>query len=134
MSNETRVVQTWDELPPVVSDGGEHFSTRVLERKYRELENQLEQWRSLGNQLWPYCRFWGLFGAELPAVLAATELARLLGHDTSQAIAAQAASDATVDTVERIATWMTESGWIRRMAPDAREKFLKELRGLVKPE
>lgn len=67
-------------------------------------------------------------------MLAAADLARLLGHDTNQAIAAQAASDATVDTVERVAAWMTESGWIRRMAPDAREKFLKELRGLVGPE
>ena len=31
-----RVVTTWDELPPVLQDGGELFSTRVLERKHRE--------------------------------------------------------------------------------------------------
>lgn len=31
-----RLVKTWDELPPVLQDGGEFFSTRVLERKHRE--------------------------------------------------------------------------------------------------
>ncbi|WP_417459139.1 hypothetical protein [Kordiimonas sp.] len=33
---DTKIVKTWDELPPVTSSGGEFFSTRVLERKHRE--------------------------------------------------------------------------------------------------
>ncbi|MHC4332514.1 MAG: hypothetical protein ACYSUV_02040 [Planctomycetota bacterium] len=35
MSTPT-VVRRWNALNPVVTDGGEHFSTRVLEHKYRE--------------------------------------------------------------------------------------------------
>jgi len=31
-----RIVRTWDELNPVVSDGYEQISTRVLEKKYRD--------------------------------------------------------------------------------------------------
>jgi len=36
------VVKSWDQLPPVVSDQGEYFSTRLLERKYREMKITLE--------------------------------------------------------------------------------------------
>ena len=32
--SKPKIVQKWDELPPVVWDGEESFSTRVLERKY----------------------------------------------------------------------------------------------------
>lgn len=38
---EAKVVKTWDELPPVVSDQGEYFSTRVLERKHRKMQSAL---------------------------------------------------------------------------------------------
>lgn len=40
--DEVRVVKTWDELPPFVSNGCDVFSTRVLEKKSREMFNALE--------------------------------------------------------------------------------------------
>lgn len=39
---QPRIVKTWDELPPVVFDQGEAFSTRVLERQHREMQSELE--------------------------------------------------------------------------------------------
>jgi len=30
-----KIVKTWDSLPPVIYDGREAISTRVLEKKYR---------------------------------------------------------------------------------------------------
>jgi len=41
MATEPKVVKTWDELPPVVFDQGDAFSTRVLERKYRKMEEAM---------------------------------------------------------------------------------------------
>ena len=38
---EIKVVTSWDQLPPVVYDGEEAFSTRVLEDKYRKMENAM---------------------------------------------------------------------------------------------
>ncbi len=34
-------VKSWDALPPVVQGQGELFSTRILERKYRKMEDAL---------------------------------------------------------------------------------------------
>lgn len=39
---QPRVVKTWDELPPVVQAHGEVFSTRVLEKQYRDIQTELE--------------------------------------------------------------------------------------------
>jgi len=33
-----KIVRSWDEMPPVVFDGDEAFSTRLLERRYRKME------------------------------------------------------------------------------------------------
>lgn len=38
-----KIVKTWDEMPPVVFDGAEAFSTRVLERNYREMQVALQK-------------------------------------------------------------------------------------------
>jgi hypothetical protein len=43
-----KIVQTWDEIPPVVFDQGEAFSTRALERKYRTMQEALEMIADLG--------------------------------------------------------------------------------------
>jgi hypothetical protein len=39
---QIRIVKSWDELPPVVSAEGETFSTRVLEKQFRETQSELE--------------------------------------------------------------------------------------------
>jgi hypothetical protein len=91
---------------------------------------ELEKWRSCGRRLWPYIRYFGLFGADLPAIEAAADMARLLGEDTQAAVSQRAAEDAAAQTIEHIATWIVDSNWIKRMAPDKREEFLKSLRGL----
>ena len=39
---EPRIARTWDSLPPVVYDGDEAISTRVLEYKYRQMTNVAE--------------------------------------------------------------------------------------------
>jgi hypothetical protein len=39
--NEPKIVKAWDEMPPVVFDGHEAFSTRFLARKYREMESAM---------------------------------------------------------------------------------------------
>jgi len=39
---EIQTVKSWDQLPPVVTNQGEAFSTRVLERKYRTMKEALE--------------------------------------------------------------------------------------------
>lgn len=36
MMADVKIVKTWDELPVVVQNDGEWFSTRVLERKHRD--------------------------------------------------------------------------------------------------
>lgn len=94
-------------------------------------ESELDKWRDCGHRLYPYVRYFGLFGADLPAIEAVADLARLLGEDTQSAVSQRAASDAAANTVEFIANWMIESNWIKRMSPDKREQFLKELRGLL---
>jgi hypothetical protein len=40
-TTEPKVVKTWDELPPIVFDQGEAFSTRVLERQHRNMFDAL---------------------------------------------------------------------------------------------
>ena len=42
MVNEIKVVRHWDSMPPVLHDQGQAYSTRVLERKYRRMEDALE--------------------------------------------------------------------------------------------
>jgi hypothetical protein len=42
MADEIRKPRTWDELPPVVYADGEYFSTRILERNYRKMEDALD--------------------------------------------------------------------------------------------
>ena len=37
-----RIARTWDSIPPVVYDGDEAISTRVLERQHRDLLEALE--------------------------------------------------------------------------------------------
>lgn len=44
--SDIRVVRSWDELPPVVQQGGESFSTRVLERQHRDMADQIAQLRA----------------------------------------------------------------------------------------
>jgi len=39
--SEIRIVKTWDEIPPVVQDGVEFFSLRVLEKNYHDMKAQL---------------------------------------------------------------------------------------------
>jgi hypothetical protein len=39
---EIRKIKTWDALPPVVFGQGEAFSTRILEHRYRTMENALQ--------------------------------------------------------------------------------------------
>ena len=38
-----RIVRTWDEMPTVVYSEGEAFSTRILERKCREMERAMQK-------------------------------------------------------------------------------------------
>lgn len=37
-----KIVKSWDAMPPIVYDGIEAFSTRILERNYREMERVLK--------------------------------------------------------------------------------------------
>ena len=39
--SEIKIVRHWDSLPVVVQSAGETFSTRVLEWKYRKMEDAL---------------------------------------------------------------------------------------------
>jgi DNA-binding transcriptional regulator YbjK len=39
--SEIKVVRHWDSMPPVLHDQGQAYSTRVLERKYRMMEDAL---------------------------------------------------------------------------------------------
>ena len=41
MSSEIMIVREWDQMPPVVHSGDEIFSTRALEKKYRDMETKL---------------------------------------------------------------------------------------------
>ncbi|MBA3030987.1 MAG: hypothetical protein FP816_19545 [Desulfobacteraceae bacterium] len=43
-----KIVKTWDEMPPVVFDQCEAFSTRVLEHKFRKMKDALESIASHG--------------------------------------------------------------------------------------
>jgi len=42
---EIRIVQTWDEIPPVVEACGEVFSIRVLEKKYQDMGTEITRLR-----------------------------------------------------------------------------------------
>jgi hypothetical protein len=37
---DIKIVKSWDAMPPVLYDGDEAFSTRLLEKQYRELEQR----------------------------------------------------------------------------------------------
>lgn len=43
---DIKIVKEWDEFPPVVYDGphpgAQAYSTRVLEKKYRDMERELK--------------------------------------------------------------------------------------------
>ena len=43
--SDIKIVRNWDDFPPVVRDGNEWFSTRVLERQYREAMKEIESMR-----------------------------------------------------------------------------------------
>lgn len=40
-----KVVMSWDALPPLVEHEGFQYSTRVLESKYRKMEQELQELR-----------------------------------------------------------------------------------------
>ena len=44
--SEIKIVTSWDELPPVVNDQGQWYSTRVMEKQYRDALSQVEQVRA----------------------------------------------------------------------------------------
>ena len=41
--SEIKIVKSWDSMPPVLYDGAEAFSTRLLERKYRLMQEAMEE-------------------------------------------------------------------------------------------
>lgn len=101
-------------------------------------------WRDVCERLWPYVRYFGLFGGELAAVQAVADLAVLLGRSTAHDVANDAAGrgGAVVDVadiadrsraaaIEEVADWLESSRWIKRVSPDARDKFVRELRELA---
>ena len=46
--SDIKIVRHWDAMPPVLHDQGMAYSTRVLERKYRWMEEALESMINLG--------------------------------------------------------------------------------------
>lgn len=45
--DEPTIVRSWDSLPPIVYDGNESFSTRLLCDQYRKLEQEIERLQKL---------------------------------------------------------------------------------------
>lgn len=114
-----------------IDDGTARSPSGSNQDRVAALQSELAQWQDVGRRLFEYCRWWGLMGAEIKATLAVVDLAKLLGKDMQAEAVENAAVESSAATVEMIADWMVESNWIRRMSPDKREQFLKELRGLA---
>lgn len=93
-----------------------------------DLKQQLAAWDRVGRQLWPYVRYFGLFGGELAAQEAVAELAGLLGLDSAVGASLRAAEVARRQAILDVAEWFRNSPHIRRMAPDAREAAVKAMR------
>ena len=98
---------------------------------HEDIAKELARWRSVGRELWPFVRFFGLFGGDQKAIAAAAELGRLLGHDTPNSQREKAAEVARQETILGMAAWFEDSPFIKRMTIDQRKPCLEAMRKLA---
>lgn len=96
-----------------------------------DLAVRLSEFESVGRRLWPFVRYFGLFGGDSHAIEAAADLGRLLGHSGQPADIDTITRRAKVQAFEELACWLEHSPWLRRMAPDARKPFVEAVRELA---
>ena len=93
------------------------------------VEIELARWVDLGQRLWPIIRLWPLAGAGAAELECVAKLAELLKVEAVPMTCANMDS-VRRDTLKQLAAWVEESGWLRRMAPDARQPFVEAIRDL----
>lgn len=94
------------------------------------LEKQLEQWRDVGNRLWPFVRFFALCGGDIRAIEAVSDLAGLLGIKSESHLERVDTANAVRDTVQAVREHF-ETRWFRKMLRKDAESYLKELEELA---
>lgn len=94
------------------------------------LSQRLEQWRDVGERLWPFVRFFALCGGDIRAIDAVSDLATLLGKTPETHLERADTSVAVKQTIETVAEHF-EKHWFRKMLRRDAEAFLKELRELA---
>lgn len=116
--------------------GDEEMRLRA-ERTERAEESE-RRWLACGERLWPYVRYFGLFGGDVEAIEAAAELAKLLG----KASGGQSGDSSMLDvnaviestrraTADAISKWFEGSKYIRRMVPEMRDECVEAIRKLA---
>ena len=88
-------------------------------------QEELELLRNFATLVEPFVRHWPLAGAGPEAMEAFALLMKWRGEKVEPM--QEAAEAASEFTTEAIAAWVEEK-WIRRFAPQARDRFLEELR------
>lgn len=100
---------------------------QTLDMSQDELIEEVNLLRHLVSLLWPFVRMWPLSGVGGDAMDAHELMANYLG-DVDAAKVTAARDEGFDDASGRMADWIEER-WLRRMAPDAREDFINEIRG-----
>lgn len=94
------------------------------------ISQRLAEFESVCRRLWPFVRYFGLFGGDSAAIEAAADLGRLLGFAGQPADIDTLTRRAKVQAFEELACWLEHSPWLKRMAPDARKPFVDAVREL----
>jgi len=96
------------------------------EMSQAELVEEVSLLRHIITLLWPFVRMWPLSGVGGAAMDAHELMANYLGEVEGQKVTV-ARDTGMDDASQQIADWIEEK-WLRRMAPDARQDFISELR------
>lgn len=95
---------------------------------------RLSALESVCERLWPFVRYFALAGGHPDAISAVADLAILLGKCDAAGggagPAAEAAMKARDETLDAVAEWFRASRHWRKMLPESREAFVKDIQGL----
>lgn len=91
---------------------------------------KLTQWEAVGEQLWPFVRFFPLCGGDLRAIEAVAEMAKLLGKTSECHLERADTSKAVNQTLVAVADHF-ETHFFRKMLHKDAEAYLKSLEELA---
>ena len=92
----------------------------------------LEEWRLIGQKMWPWLRMLPMAGCDRDMLEVVTAVAKLISEQDDSSVTMgqleSLGSNMDVDTSERIAKWFEDSRWIMRLEKSRRSELLAALR------